>query len=98
MLDLRILATTNAAKLDLDKAMMRPGRLCRHIHVDKLSAEKANTVYKRLAGGDPGDRFEASKTLAEIYAIARGDGITVVEPKSNHIGFVSDDPDEDVRV
>jgi hypothetical protein len=49
-LDLRIIATTNAAKVDFDDALMRPGRLCTHIHVDSISQEKAFSVFKRLTG------------------------------------------------
>lgn len=49
-LDLRIIATTNAATVEFDEALMRPGRLCTHISTDKLSPEQAQQVYQREMG------------------------------------------------
>lgn len=64
ILDIRIIATTNAEVLDLDTAILRPGRLCTHVNIGKLSPEQASSVFERLTG----KREELpSLTLAEIY-------------------------------
>lgn len=48
ILDMRILATTNAKTGDFDPAVRRPGRLSRHVKVETISAEIANAVVGRL--------------------------------------------------
>lgn len=48
MLDLRILATTNAKKLDMEGAILRPGRLSRRMEVGPLDLETARSVFNRL--------------------------------------------------
>ena len=65
LFDIRIIATTNAKKLEMDPAIMRPGRLCRMVDVNELSAEKANKAFFKLTGKD-GD-FKNKTTLAEVY-------------------------------
>jgi hypothetical protein len=50
LLDIRILATTNAKAEDLDPAILRDGRLCRRTHVGNLTREQAEDVLKRLGG------------------------------------------------
>jgi len=68
--DVRILCTTNAARLKLDSAMMRPGRLLEDIDVPMLPPQQAMSVYARLArGGSIG--YEVPVTLAKIYEEAR---------------------------
>ncbi len=73
--DVRIIATTNVDKLEMDDAVLRPGRMCRHIHIGDLGEAEALGVYKRLTGknyhGSPSPR-----TLAEAYRAAREDGWT----------------------
>jgi hypothetical protein len=71
MLDMRIIATTNADHMDFDKALLRPGRLCRHIVVESLSPEKATEIYYRLGG--KGNPYTGKKTLAQVYADVKGD-------------------------
>ena len=68
--DVRILCTTNAARLKLDSAMMRPGRLLEDIDVPMLPPQQAMSVYTRLAGGRS-KSYEAQVTLAKIYEEAR---------------------------
>lgn len=51
-LDIRIIATTNAHKVDFDPAILRPGRLCTHISTDRLSEEQSNEIFTRLTGRD----------------------------------------------
>ncbi len=78
MLDVRIIATTNVERINLDKAIFRAGRLCTHLFVDVLEAEQAGEIYARLTGKDL-ERQECN-TLAEVYRLAREDGW---EPKKN---------------
>lgn len=46
--DVRIIATTNAKRVEVDKALLRPGRLLDHVTVPPLSAEDANAIARRL--------------------------------------------------
>ncbi len=73
---IRIVATTNAGHLradeTLDEAILRPGRLCRLIHVGALPAKQAGEVYKRLTGETL--KFDSDVTVAEVYRIARDKG------------------------
>lgn len=71
MLDMRIIATTNADHMDFDKALLRPGRLCAHVKVDALTPEKASSVYKRLSDGKE-KTYAKKTTLAEVYADIKG--------------------------
>jgi len=96
LLDIRIVATTNAKSADMDEAIMRPGRLSRRIEVGGLSYDEANSIYQRLVGKKKltlpsGDGrtigFESQKksktyTLADIYKEARDNGW---EPKSKDV-------------
>lgn len=47
--NLRILATTNAKKIEIEKALLRPGRLLKHVEFGLLSAQQANQILVRLA-------------------------------------------------
>jgi hypothetical protein len=80
VLDIRVIATTNAESLDLDAAIIRPGRLCTRFDVDALPAKHANAVYKRLTGED-GNFGEA--TLGDIYQAAKR-GFGVAKNKKGH--------------
>lgn len=48
MLDLRVIATTNSPKKDIDPALLRRGRLSQHMTVDFLPRPQAQEVYQRL--------------------------------------------------
>lgn len=72
VLDIRVLATTNAERLEMDPATRRPGRLCRYIEVNALDSGKANQAFTRLTG-KPGSYTEGT-TLAQVYLDARGAG------------------------
>jgi len=65
-LNLRIITTTNAEKPDFDPAMVRAGRLLKHIEVPHLSPGEAERAYKRMTGKDT--VFIGKTTLAEVYA------------------------------
>jgi len=68
MLNLRIIATTNAAKPDIDVALKRAGRLCKIVDVAYLDPDHVNRIFERLTG-KPGT-FEEKMVLADIYAEA----------------------------
>jgi hypothetical protein len=75
-LNLRIIATTNAGSLnngqDLDQALVRPGRLCRRIHIPKLQPEQASEVFRRLTGKE--HEYTSPVSLADVYRKARDAG------------------------
>jgi hypothetical protein len=89
VMDIRIIATTNAPVDDLDPAVMRPGRLCRRIEIGKLDPDMAQSIYERLQGKDKG-LFTAGNlyTLAEVYQAARGSGVGFTPRRAKaRIGF-----------
>ena len=95
LLDLRIVATTNAEELEMEKAMMRPGRLSKMLDVGPLDAETAWNIFKRLLpDNDPPDELaqEVAMTLAETYALARKYGW---EPEIRKVEEKTTDPDKD---
>jgi hypothetical protein len=90
LLDIRIIATTNAGSLGLkddriDPAILRPGRLCRRVQVKPLSAERANAVYQRLTKTES-NPFAGPTSLAAVYKEAKSPE-EKQEKKSNGIGF-----------
>lgn len=72
VLDIRILATTNAEKLDMDPATRRAGRLCRYVQVNPLEPTIASGVYTRLVKKPIS--FQVPISLAEVYSKAREAG------------------------
>lgn len=83
MLDLRVIATTNADKLDMDAALTRNGRLFMQLDFKALDAPHATAVYNRLGG-----KGEVGKmVLADIYAKARGKALA---PEKKRAGFFND--------
>ena len=74
MMDLRIIATTNAGRRDLDPAVTRPGRLCSHVHTPDLGHDHANSIRKRLLDGGSEHPRGYGRTLADVYRAAREDG------------------------
>jgi hypothetical protein len=70
-LDLRLIATTNARNMDIDPAIVRPGRVCRRIDVPPLEARDAQRALGELLGHAPRFIFEKTATLAEVYSRAR---------------------------
>lgn len=70
LLDFRIVATTNAKKPDFDSAIMRNGRLCKHIEMGPLPNEQAMAIYERITGTKTA--FPGPLTLADVYAAAKG--------------------------
>jgi hypothetical protein len=80
LLDLRIVATTNAKKLEMEAAILRPGRLSKRMEVGALDFKTARAAFSRLLPEKdfPQElRDETSKfkmTLAEVYYSARKNG------------------------
>jgi hypothetical protein len=79
MLDLRVLITTNAKVLEMDKAVDRDGRLCRKIAVGALTGHQANAVLSRLVPGRTHWDLKDTITLASVYKYARTIGWTPAE-------------------
>ena len=69
LLDLRIVATTNAEVENIDSAIMRRGRLSARVEVGMLGEEAAQAVYERI-GGKGSFNMEDKKyvPLSNIYA------------------------------
>ena len=84
MMDIRIIATTNAGRVDMDAAVKRPGRLCRHVNFGPLGSKQARDVYCRLLGSAHSTAvvFSSNTTLAEVYRAARRDGWKPATPSS----------------
>lgn len=78
LLDLRIVATTNAKKLEMEPAIMRTGRLCRRLEVGPLEKQTACGVFNNLLPGAPLPvkltALTKKLTLADVYGIARENG------------------------
>jgi len=85
VMDFRLIVTTNARKLDMDEAIMRPGRLHRHVLVDKLSPERAAECLASLVPGTP-TTFSKPMSLAEVYRKAREEGWKPKRPKGSKAG------------
>lgn len=103
LLDVRIVATTNAHRQDVDEAIKRPGRLSAMVHVGPLGPQKARQVYSRLTGKaclkDPNDLLSeplitAKASLAEVYQMARDTGWTPPPPERK-MGFSSNEEYDD---
>jgi hypothetical protein len=106
MIDIKMIISTNAAINEMDEAIMRPGRLCRNIHVGPLPYDRANLVYQRLQT-DPEAKLEYRKfyTLAEIYdkhanidTIPTNNTIPQYGANKRVLGFNIERPKEDQMV
>lgn len=74
LIDLRIIATTNAPVSDLDPAIRRPGRLSTICEVGPLAVEEAAVVYHRLTGKEIFPGKNPTYTIAEVYQMATDAG------------------------
>lgn len=95
LLDIRIVATTNAHRQELDEAIMRPGRLSASVAVGALPMDKAQAIFVRLAPGKDLKENRHGYTLAEIYSLARDEGWEPPKVDRNKVGFNNDDEDEE---
>jgi hypothetical protein len=86
LLDLRIVATTNAQKMEMEAAILRPGRLSKRLEVGALDMITARGVFRRLLPNATftaalSDNCFAPITLAQVYAEARKAGWQPVSRK-----------------
>jgi hypothetical protein len=96
LLDLRIIATTNAKKLEMEPAIMRPGRLSRRLEVGSLDSTTAKVVFAALCPevDAPAQILSGKRlTLAEVYSLARKAGWA---PESRKKDEEVDDPRPEV--
>jgi len=77
IIDFRIVATTNAKRMEIEPALVRKGRLSRHINISSLNKPHAISVYERISGKSfsqlnekTQQTFEDGLILADIYDIA----------------------------
>lgn len=89
LLDIRIIATTNAKKLDIDPAALRKGRVCTYLEVKKLDMERANNLFKKLTEKNKGVFGKDGATLAEVYSKAREYG-WVPDSKETQPSFLNE--------
>jgi hypothetical protein len=100
LLDLRIVATTNAKRLEMEPAILRAGRLCRRLEVGCLTPKEGAAVFSRLL---PEMKEIPSKltnarevSLAEVYSIARNSGWSPeARETEDNIIYNYDDEDDD---
>jgi len=69
VLDIRIIATTNAEKIEMDPATRRRGRLCRYMEIGNLPPDVASQALLRLTGQVR--QFSSDTSLADVYYEAR---------------------------
>jgi len=77
MADVRILATTNAKRQEIDAAVLRTGRLNEHLQLGLLEQAHANEIFQRLLGNPHPSgltAFMGKNSLAEVYKEARKHG------------------------
>lgn len=85
LLDIRIIATTNAKQEKMDQAILRDGRLSKRIEVNALEYDQANHIFQRLTQSKNAlpmkdqrsemyPKQNSKYTLAEIYKLARSHG------------------------
>jgi hypothetical protein len=89
-LDFRIICTTNASHLKFDRALVRPGRLSRHILIGLLEPEHANRVYMRLMKSDTFlEKYTEKVSLAQVYADVYGEFVPNQLEEKAPMGFAS---------
>lgn len=87
LFDIRLIATTNAKKMEIDEAILRDGRLSKRINVGYLNLNLANKIYQRLLKDDSKilklsleheDKMKPKQTpkivLGNVYKMARDSG------------------------
>lgn len=74
LLDIRVVATTNAKTFTIDPAILRPGRLSKRIAVGSLTKKEAQNTFKNILPSFKGSPITKASTLAEIYSLAREKG------------------------
>lgn len=98
VLDIRIVATTNATKLEIEPAILRPGRLSKRVEVQALPSEFAINLFKKLvpeAELHHDLKNEKERSLAEVYSFARQSGWVPQERKASPEDDEDDDDDDE---
>lgn len=110
LFDIRILATTNAKKADMDPALTRAGRLSKRIEVGPLNYDDANLIFQRLVPGKgdmPKEIFQEEISmkpsrgqksvfsLAEVYKAAREAGWVPPVTEDPDLGTFEDEEEVD---
>jgi hypothetical protein len=85
-LGIQVIATFNTPLGNIDKALLRKGRLLSIYEFKALELTKARSLMQEL-GKDPNCLLQAT-TLADIYHYDENDSLTQT-PKKNTIGFLS---------
>lgn len=83
-LNLQVIATSNAAKVEIDPALKRNGRLGALLEFSSLDAAEASRVHKRLSGDEV--TYDKPTTLADIYYRVHGRKRQDTKPKMK-LGF-----------
>lgn len=93
LLDIRVIATTNQERINIDSALMRKGRLSANLEILPLKYDQALEVLRRLSGPDAVLPKKDSYSLAELYGISKdGSALatgTVEKKKPKAMGFGS---------
>lgn len=83
-MDMQIIATFNANKKIIDKALLRKGRLMANYNFKKLTAIQATKLSKHIGLNK---EYTEPKTLAEIYEEKVGKQLIDVDQNTKKIGF-----------
>ena len=81
-LHLQIVCTFNCGIEELDKALLRPGRLIAEYRFDKLKRERATKLIKKVYG-DEAPRADEDMSLAEIFNMKE----ELIKTKENRVKF-----------
>lgn len=98
LLDIRIIATTNAKKFEMDSAILRPGRLSKRLEVGLLNTASAQKIFSSLL---PGVDFPAELngtdkiSLATVYSLARQSNWLPEDRKDELVEDELEDDDSD---
>lgn len=104
LLDVRIVATTNAKKIDMEPAILRPGRLSKRMEVGPLDQQQVIKVIQSLLPDNKqvllDNRLVKKEiSLAEVYFVAREYGWTAPTEEEIELDISKkyyDDDDDDL--
>jgi len=82
--NIRIILTTNVARLQIDKALLRKGRLYKFVQFNALAPERAAALFKTLTGRD--HEFRDPIALSDVYGLANEHDTNVKEPSTDGFG------------
>jgi ATPase family associated with various cellular activities (AAA) len=86
-LDLRIICTTNQDIREIDAALLRRGRLSKHVEVNELDVSQAKEIYKKVGGTLEQKWDKKFYALSDVYAMAKNREPIELEPSKPTIGF-----------